>query len=412
MKDKVKDQDTHFIIDGFSRLVTNEAETKSMLVQYDHNSERFTFRVPRFVDSHDLSECNMVRVHYINLDKAKRNENGGLDDITDTLSVCPDDDQQVMCSWLITDGATQLAGFLHFVVQFAVVDGTTVKYSWNTAKYTGVTIADGIKKDKEFVTEHIDILKEWESRLQANHIVNLEQTQYGDGDGGENVWTVTFGDGRTQELKVNNGTRGEEGLIGSAETITGEVLRFFVGTKEEYNALDNEQKIDLYAIFTDDTTKSDIYAEIERVDAKNKDESYQYIPYAELSKLSSRSIHDLDKEVSVDLSNIMFPDKSLDDVIGLSGTLEVTLLGSNHNFNFSSFIYRRSSNPNAIFAPINAMNMNAYGQTVLWLQANLCIGASKNLYILGGYITTPTSEGNIITNLDDVKIFELTIYYR
>ena len=77
MKDKIKDTDTHFIIDGSTRLVKNASETKSMLVQFDHHSERFTFRVPRHVDSHDLSLCNAVRVHYLNIDKSKRMENGG-----------------------------------------------------------------------------------------------------------------------------------------------------------------------------------------------------------------------------------------------------------------------------------------------------------------------------------------------
>ena len=254
MRDKVIDTDTHFIIDGSTRFVKNEAEVKSMLVQYDHNSERFSFRVPRVVDSHDLSECNAVRVHYINIDKSKRIENGGVDDITDTLSVCPEDDDYVICSWLITDGSTQLAGSLHFVIQFAVIDGLTVKYSWNTAKYTNITRSDGIKKDEEFVTEHNDILKEWEAELKANQIKNIEQTQTSDDDDGENVWTATFGDGRTQELKVKNGSRGETGLIGSVETVKGTALHFFTGTTAEYNSLTEAQKQNLYAIITDDTT--------------------------------------------------------------------------------------------------------------------------------------------------------------
>ena len=254
MKDKVKDTDTHFIIDGSTRLVKNESETKSMLVQYDHNSERFTFRVKRYPDDHDLSECNTVRVHFINIDKSKRMENSSVDDITDTLDVCPDDDEYVICSWLIPDSATQFAGSLHFVIQFAVIEGKTVKYSWNTAKYTNITISDGIKNDEVFETEHIDILKGWEEELKANQIKNIEQTTYSDEDEGENVWTVTFGDERTQELKVRNGSKGETGLVGSIETVQKKPLHFFVGTKAEYEALSEEQKTNLFAIITDDST--------------------------------------------------------------------------------------------------------------------------------------------------------------
>jgi hypothetical protein len=252
MKDLIQDTDTHFIIDGSTRLVKNESETKSMLVQYDHNSERFTFRVPRYCDNHDLSLCNYTRVHYINIDKSKKNENHGIDDVSNTVDVCPEDDKYVICSWLITRNATQLAGSLHFVIQFAVKDGETIKYSWNTAKYTGITIQDGINFDEKTVSENNDLLAEWENRLKASQIVSVEQTTFSDEPEGENVWTATFGDGSTSELKVKNGSRGPAGYLGTIETIDGQPLHFFVGTKAQYEALTENQKTNLFAIFTDD----------------------------------------------------------------------------------------------------------------------------------------------------------------
>ena len=252
MKDLIQDTDTHFIIDGSTRLVKNESETKSMLVQYDHNSERFTFRVPRYCDNHDLSLCNYTRVHYINIDKSKKNENHGIDDISNTVDVCPEDDKYVICSWLITRNATQLAGSLHFVIQFAVKDGETIKYSWNTAKYTGITIQDGINFDEKTVSENNDLLAEWENRLKASQIVSVEQTAFSDEPDGENVWTATFGDGSTRELIVKNGSRGPAGYLGTIETINGEPLHFFVGTKAQHQALTENQKTNLFAIFTDD----------------------------------------------------------------------------------------------------------------------------------------------------------------
>ena len=247
----IQDTDTHFIIDGSTRLVKNEADVKSMLVQYDHNSEIFTFDVPRFVDGHDLLDCNTVRAHYINLDKSKRMENIGVDEITD-LTICPDDEDMVCCSWRITEGATRLAGSLHFVIQFACTEGEKVLYSWNTAKYTNITISDGINNGEREVGEHFDILKRWEDELKANHIVSIDQTQFGDGDGGENVWTATFGDGRESNFVVKNGSRGEKSLIGSIETIEGDILNFSIGTKEAYNALPAKQKESTLAFFTDE----------------------------------------------------------------------------------------------------------------------------------------------------------------
>ena len=250
MIDKIKDTDTHFIIDGSTRLVKNESETKSMLVQYDHNSERFTFRVPRYCDDHDLSLCKEhTRVHYINIDKAKRTENHGTDPVYD-VGVCPEDDQYVICSWLITKNATQLAGSLHFVIEFALKDenGNTL-YSWNTAKYTGITIQDGINFDNRTVEENNDLLTQWEKRIFENQIVSLEQTQVSDAPEGENIWTATFGNGDKSNLIVKNGARG---YVGSIETVQKQPLHFFAGTRAEYDALPDEKKENLFAVFEDE----------------------------------------------------------------------------------------------------------------------------------------------------------------
>lgn len=161
----VYDNDTHFKIDALTRCVKNVTETKSMLVQYDHNSERFTFEVPRYVDGHDLSRCNAVRVHYINVDKNKRTENKGVYEVTD-LQVSPDADDVVICSWLISNNATQLVGSLCFVVQFCCIDeSNNVVYAWNTAKHSNVAITDGIYNGDDIEREYADILQEWYIKL-------------------------------------------------------------------------------------------------------------------------------------------------------------------------------------------------------------------------------------------------------
>ena len=50
----VIDTDAHYKIDGITRTIVNIDETKRELVQNDHNSERFTFEIPRYVDGHDF----------------------------------------------------------------------------------------------------------------------------------------------------------------------------------------------------------------------------------------------------------------------------------------------------------------------------------------------------------------------
>ena len=64
----IYDCDTHFVIDPVTREIKNESE-KTVIVQNDHNSERFSFELPKTIEGHDMSLCNVVQVHYLNTDK-------------------------------------------------------------------------------------------------------------------------------------------------------------------------------------------------------------------------------------------------------------------------------------------------------------------------------------------------------
>ena len=37
-------------------------------MQYDHNSECFTFEIPKEIEGHNVTDCNVVEIHYINID--------------------------------------------------------------------------------------------------------------------------------------------------------------------------------------------------------------------------------------------------------------------------------------------------------------------------------------------------------
>ena len=63
---EVIDFDNCFMVDPFTREITSKKPQKNVLIQNDHNSERFTFEVPRFIEGRDISKCNTVRVYYRN----------------------------------------------------------------------------------------------------------------------------------------------------------------------------------------------------------------------------------------------------------------------------------------------------------------------------------------------------------
>lgn len=175
-KHSVYDSDTHFIIDGITRAVKNADATKTMLVQHDHNSERFTFEMPRYIDGHDMSTCNVVQVHYINIDNKNKEQYPGVYDAED-LQISPDGEDVVLCSWLISGKATQYVGNLSFVLRFACVaaDGT-IDYAWNTAMHSKVYITEGIYNGDAIAEEYADILAQWEARISE-----LEQNGGGGG---------------------------------------------------------------------------------------------------------------------------------------------------------------------------------------------------------------------------------------
>lgn len=137
---EVYDNDVHFVIDPATRMITNNSR-KAVIVQYDHNSERFTFDIPRYIDGHDMSACNVVEIHFNN--QGPTGKTNGAYMVTD-LAVKPDDETLVTCSWLISEDATQYAGPLRFLVRYSCVNDGVIEYVWSTAPYNGVTVIDGI----------------------------------------------------------------------------------------------------------------------------------------------------------------------------------------------------------------------------------------------------------------------------
>lgn len=161
----VYDTDPHFSIDAISRNITYLSSDPLIIIQGDHNSQRYTFEMPRFIDGHDMMLCNQVQVHYINIeaDSGRRRESG-LYLVTD-LQISPDDENVVVCSWLISQNATSLIGSLNFVLRFACLNGDKITYLWGTSVFNGVAIATSIDNTSMVVEQYTDILETWYMEL-------------------------------------------------------------------------------------------------------------------------------------------------------------------------------------------------------------------------------------------------------
>lgn len=165
---EIIDHDKHFIIDPVTRKITPAKPEKINLVQYDHNSERYTFEIPRYVEGHDMSLCDIVQIHYLNISSDKQRRNPGLDESHD-ISLLQGDEEKVIFTWLISRNATQLSGSLNFAIRLACVTGDKIDYDWHTEIHSGIKVSNGIDNGPVIVQDYADVLEEWRQKLFSTY---------------------------------------------------------------------------------------------------------------------------------------------------------------------------------------------------------------------------------------------------
>lgn len=179
--DKIKDHGTiivdadhHFTIDVETRSITNSENKKTSLIQFDHNSERFSFDIKREIEGHDILLCNRVQIHYIIATGQSRTTHKGLYPVTD-LAVHPDDNTKACFSWLISEDATHYDGRLSFLVSFECVkedsnpdDDDATLYRWNSGICSTIVVVPGMNNSGAIVQNYPDVLLQWENYLTTN----------------------------------------------------------------------------------------------------------------------------------------------------------------------------------------------------------------------------------------------------
>lgn len=165
----VVDADKHFLIDPITRYVLNAEEKKTILMQNDHNSERFSFEIDKIVEGHDMTLCNKVEVHYLNTASASRLQSAGVYEVDD-VQIASSDPSKIVFTWLVSENATRYAGPLNFLIKFACVEDAVCTYKWHTDINTSMTIAKGMDNGEAVVEEpYPDILEQWREKLFSNN---------------------------------------------------------------------------------------------------------------------------------------------------------------------------------------------------------------------------------------------------
>lgn len=175
--DLVADSDSHFIIDTTTRKISNVGNNKVILMQYDEKSERYSFDIDRYIEGHDLLDCNRVRVHFINVGSKNQKSPPGLYPVED-VHVKPDDDTKISFTWIISNGATMHSGSLQFLVSFECVEGEDVLYRWSTDIYSDIKISAGMNNDDATLEVYSDELLAWQHDMETNVLPLMVDERY------------------------------------------------------------------------------------------------------------------------------------------------------------------------------------------------------------------------------------------
>lgn len=179
--DIVVDSDVHFTIDPVTRLISNQNDDKInrklSLIQHDIKSERYSFDMPRYIDGHDLTTCNRVQVHFINIGTGRNQRSPGANTIDD-VHISKSDDKMITFSWLVPYEATKYGGTLHFLISFECVVEGNILYRWSTTTYEDIRITAGMNNNNTIFEKYSDELLAWQNSVVTEVIPNLVDECY------------------------------------------------------------------------------------------------------------------------------------------------------------------------------------------------------------------------------------------
>jgi hypothetical protein len=159
--DKIKDCDAFFVVDPITRQIINKTPAKIVIMQGDHNSERFTFSLPRYIEGHDMAESARAKLHYKNATKPDVEGMYWMND----LQIDPEDSEKVKCSWLISGNVTKEAGAIAFLIEFECYEENEIVYSWHTQAHKGISVGETFGCEEEIESKYPDIFDQWEQEL-------------------------------------------------------------------------------------------------------------------------------------------------------------------------------------------------------------------------------------------------------
>lgn len=162
---EVKDKDTHYIIEPTTMAITNANHVKNKLMQGDHNSEVFTFELPKEIEGHDMSLCDKVELHFIN-HKADKTEKSADVYVIRDMHVDETETDKLVFTATLDGKATKYAGSLWIRILFACTSEGVYTYKKWTDIFKDIAVGEGFENTEGIIEENSDLLVQWKAELE------------------------------------------------------------------------------------------------------------------------------------------------------------------------------------------------------------------------------------------------------
>lgn len=245
----IVDVDATCVIDTTTRKIISSSP-KNTLSQYDHNSERIGFTMPRKVDNHDMSKSDRVAIKYLNV---RNSDMYIVDDMT-----VSEDGEFITFTWLVSGNATQEAGSLIFLVNFrCYADDGTITYNWSTQPCSTYSILKGVTS---MDSNPMDLYDFW-TRYQSLVTEVME-----DAEDAQSLLRVLVRDTGSLEDDVNALTKVKDSLKTSVDAMSKNVPVLENKVKNLQNGIPNlESRVGALERTLDDDSAQAINAEISNI---------------------------------------------------------------------------------------------------------------------------------------------------
>ena len=165
---EVRDVDAVFAIDPVTKEISHIAG-ETHIVQGDHNSEIITIKIPKTIEGHDMTQCDVIQVHSTNTGEGTSASNTpvnkGLTIIKD-LEDDKDDPNCILGRWSVTKESTVHAGTLGFKVKFICYDSDNqIGYELNTQYFNDIPVYESPDSTENVISKQPDIITDLEKRL-------------------------------------------------------------------------------------------------------------------------------------------------------------------------------------------------------------------------------------------------------